>query len=215
LVDSPIGDPALYVTDKGGTLIDSIPTFNDATGAPIAFAEMAWDKGRRKLWAGQLRGSNDPTLVYLLDPTTGSATFQFTADGTDTYADGLADDATDDTVWVSPNDNPQIFHYEANGTFNNVITPVDSNGDSRDVSGVIVGVGDLLYVGKQNGGQIFKVKKSDGSFISLVASNVGADNFNSGLECDVKSFAPKTVIWSKDYLGGRVRAIEVDAGTGT
>jgi hypothetical protein len=38
---------------------------------------------------------------------------------------------------------------------------------------------------------------------------------NEVLECHVQSFAPKTVIWLKEFNGGVVRAIEVDAGTCT
>jgi hypothetical protein len=209
-------DPTLYVTNKDGTLIDSFPTVDADTGLDIILGEMAWDKGRGKLWAGQIRGSNDPVQVYLLDPTTGSATFQFTAVGTRDWPVGLAYDGTDGTVWVSLDDQKDIYHYEADGTPISVITPThDISGTVLDISGVIVGVGDLLYVAREGKGRIFKVKKSDGSFISSFASFDGGENFNTGLECDVKSFAPKTVIWSKDYRGGKVRAIEVDPGTCT
>jgi hypothetical protein len=225
--DSTSYDPTLYVTDKDGTLIASFPTVDATTGKRLYFAELAWDKGRGKLWAGTYIDYDNnnkpeatiPAKVYLLDPTTGSATLQFTAVGTNNFLDGLAYDGTDDTVWAKPNNvvSSRIYHYEANGTLIDIITPTDSDGTALLISGVIVGVGNLLFVGKQRSGEIFKVKKSDGTFISSFASfGVPGENVrNEGLECDVKSFAPKTVIWSKEFFGGVARAIEVDAGTCT
>jgi hypothetical protein len=206
--------PTLYVSDKDGTLIESFPTVDATTGNSLVFIEMAWDKGRGKLWAG-VDIENAPVQVYLLDPTTGEATFQFTADFTNNFPDGLAYDGTDDTVWVSPSLTTDIYHYQADGLFINKITPTFSDGTPLTISGVVVGVGDLLYVGRRNGTFIFKVKKSDGSFISSLPSLGDPDIRNVGLACDVKSFAPFTVIWSRDRRFGRARAIEVDAGTCT
>jgi hypothetical protein len=207
----------LYVADKNGIHNGRFSTVVAGTTDKLVFTEMAWDKGRGMLWAATLVGGlgrPDQVQVYLLDPTTGEATFQFTAlDANNmptTYADGLAYDGTDNTVWMSPDGSSDIYHYEENGTLINVTTPKDSNDDPLVTSGVIVGVGDLLFVNKRPSGGIFKVKKSDGSFISSF-STFGA---NHGLECDVKSFAPKTVIWSRVYAD-IVKAIEVDAGTCT
>jgi hypothetical protein len=73
------------------TLVASIPMVDDGTGLDITFAEMAWDKGRGKLWAGTYN-IDLPTVVYLLDPTTGEANLQFKAVGTSDWPDGLAYD---------------------------------------------------------------------------------------------------------------------------
>jgi hypothetical protein len=197
--------PFMSQTRMELSCITSFPTVNDDTGNSLVFTEMAWYKGRGMLWAATDACRDHPVQVYLLDPTTGEATFQFEArnenDFSTNFADGLTYDGTDHTVWMSP-DGPSstdIYHYEENGTLINVITPKDSNGAALQVSGVIsgviVGVGDFLFVGKRRSGEIFKVKKSDGSFISSFPPfGVPGTVHNEGLKCDVKSFAPKTVI---------------------
>jgi hypothetical protein len=188
--------PTLHVMENKN-LIASIPTFDAATNETVRFAEMAWDKGRGKLWAGTDVWNGDsvsPTQVYLLDPTTGSATYQFTAVDTNKLPDGLAYDGTDDTIWMSPHDSTRIYHYQTNGTLINVISPKNIDGAELTISGVVVGVGDLLYVGKQASGQIFKVKKSDGSFISSFPAFGKPADPHEGIKCDAKSFAPKTVV---------------------
>jgi hypothetical protein len=212
----------LLVTDKDGTSIALIDTVDASTNLQIILAEMAWDKGRGNLWAAaQIEKKRN---IYLLDPVTGIATFQFTAPEAvgPQIIDGLAFDGTDDSIWLSPIASEHIWHYRAtDGMFLGMITPTNSIGDvlsSND--GVVVGVGDLLYLGQFGLGEIVKVKKSEGSFISSFAS---PDNHYDGLECDVQSFAPKTVIWMRGNtalgplgnLGTTARAIEVDAGTCT
>jgi outer membrane protein assembly factor BamB len=96
----------LFVTDKNRIHNGRFSTVVAGTTDKLVFTEMAWDKGRGKLWAAALVFGGlfrpDQVQVYLLDPTTGEATFQFTAlDANNmptTYANGLAYDGTDNTV---------------------------------------------------------------------------------------------------------------------
>jgi hypothetical protein len=54
---------------------------------------------------------------------------------------------------MSPDGSTDIYHYEENGTLINEITPKDNNDDPLVISGgVIVGVLDLIFVGKQRSG---------------------------------------------------------------
>ncbi len=204
-------DPTLYKMTSAGVLISSTPMVDVASGAPISFGAIAWDKSRQLLWAGT-DSLVSPVSVYQIDPSTGLATYQFTAiTGGFGFTDGLAYDGTDDTIWVSDDVSTIIDHFQSDGTFLGTLTPTDAAGDPLGaISGVLVGKGDLLYLGRNGLGLIDQVKKSDGTFIGSFASPGGRDE---DLECDVVSFPGKTVIWSKDAYNDTVTAIEVEDGT--
>jgi hypothetical protein len=77
------------------------------------------------------------------------------------------------------------------------------------ISGVTVGKGDILYLGRNGYGEIVKITKA-GDYLGIFASPSGRDE---DLECDLISFAPKEVLWSKDAYGDYADAIEVEVGT--
>ena len=201
----------LHSMDKTGAHIASVPILT-AAGAPITIDEMSYDLVNDVLW-GVEHGSN-PENVWKINKTTGVATFAFTSAtfSVGTYRDGLAVDASDQTLWISADVSTTVEHYTQAGGLLPTITPKDAAGNTLgSISGVSAGIGDLLYLGRNGLGQIVRVKKSDGSFISSFASPGGRDE---GLECDATSFAPKLVLWSRDFFSpGRVDAIEIEAGT--
>jgi hypothetical protein len=208
------GDTNLYKMDKNGVSLDSIPIF-DVGGAPLDIDEMAFQNtgGAGTLW-GQLHGSN-PVEVYTIDPTTGIATHAFTSAtiSVGTFRDGIAFDGTDNTLWISGDVSTTIEHYQLDGTFINQITPKDAGGATLgSISGVSVGVGDLLYLGRNGFVQIVQVKKSNGDFIASFASPGGARD--EGLECDPVNFAPKLALWSREANApGFMSVIEIEEGT--
>lgn len=208
------GDQNLYKMDKLGNLLATIPITDAATGAALTMDEMAWDNGRKVFWAQQ-HGSN-PVEVYQLDPTTGLATHAFTSatNSLGSFRDGIAYDSSDDSLWISGDVSTTIEHYRAcDGGLINQITPKNSAGTNLGtISGLTVGVGDLLYLGRNGLTQIVQVKKSDGSFIGSFASPGGARD--EGLECDAVNFAPTLVLWSRDVNNFLV-AIELEPGTCT
>jgi len=175
--------------------------------------EFSWDEGRQVLWGGE--HDSTPTDIWQINPTTGLATFQFTATesvSVGTFRDGLGYDGNDDTLWISGDVSATIEHFAADGTFLNQITPKNSGGGPlTTISGVYVGVGDLLYLGRDGFVEIVQVEKSDGDFISNFASPGGARD--EGLECDAVNFAPKTALWSREFSPAFVSAIEVEPGT--
>jgi hypothetical protein len=193
-------------------LLNAYPVL-DGAGAPVFIDEMAWDDTRGMLW-GVEHGSN-PEDVYLIDPTTGRATFQWQSATVSigSFRDGIAFDGTDGTVWISGDVSSTIEHYQDDGTLLGAITPKNAGGSTLGlISGVTVGVGDMLYLGQNGRVQIVQVKKSNGDFLSSFASPGGARD--EGLECDAFSFAPATALWSREFSGpGFVSAIEVEAGT--
>jgi len=204
--------PLLHKMDAVGNDLGSVP-LADAAGSPISFGAISWDDTRKKLWAGT-DSSGILVKVYLIDPNTGIATFQFTAQspGCCGFCDGIAYDGTDDTVYVSDDVSSVIDQHSAStGAFIRTLTPKNAAGGTLGlISGVLVGQGDLLYLGRNGKGQIVQVKKSDGSFLDVFASPGGRDE---DMECDVVSFPGKTVIWSKDAFNNTVTAIEVEPGT--
>src|SRR5205814_7035099 len=125
--------------------------------------EMSWDNGRKVLWAGQHNFS--PIRVYRVNPITGVATLAFTASQSvniGTFLDGLAYDASDDTIWISTDISTTIEHYRAsNGQFINRIFPKDASGHTNtlSISGVAVGVGDQLFPAQDGNTQIVRVLK--------------------------------------------------------
>ena len=168
--------PFLHKTDSSGADLGSIP-ISDAAGAPVSIGAIAWDNGR-----GVLRGGTDsagsPVDVYQIDPVTGLATFQFTAaTGEIGFTDGIAYDASDDSIYVSDDVSDDIDQHKASdGTFIRTLTPTDAGGATLGlISGVLAGKGDLLYLGQNGASKIVQVKKSDGSFLGDFSTLGGRD----------------------------------------
>ena len=203
----------LYKTDALGVDLGSVPIM-DAAGAPVNIDEMAWDESRQILW-GQVHGVA-PVSVYTINAVTGLATSAFIANqsvGVGSFKDGIAYDSTDDTLWISTDVSTTIEHYTTGGAFLNQITPTDAAGNTLgSISGLTVGIGDLLYLGRNGAVQIVQVQKSNGAFISSFASPAGTRD--EGLECDAFSFAPTLALWSREFnFPGDITAIEIEPGS--
>ena len=215
--------PILYYTtfnaaNVGGTVLQRMTpagvnlgglSILTAAGAPVSIDEMAYDAKNDLIWACE--HGPTPVRVWKLNRTTGLATFAFTSATTSvgTYRDGITVDTNDNTLFISGDVSTTVEHYTQAGGLLNVLTPTNAAGSPLgSISGLQVGVGDLLYLGRNGAGQIVQVKKSDGTFIASFASPGGRDE---GLECDPTSFSPLVVMWSRDFFSpGRVDAIEVD-----
>jgi len=187
LVYSNWGDPNLYHMTADGTLTKTVPT-------GFTLYSLSWDAGRTKLWAcagGQ---------VYLLDKDSGASTFMFNGE----CFDGLAYDATDDTLYMSFDANCPIYHRRASdGGLIRTISCTIPN------SGIVVGNPDLLYLGGNGDSNIYKYNKG-GDQLGVFAHPGGRVE---DLTCDPDTFAGKHAIWSKDAYDNTVTAFEVDLGT--
>lgn len=205
-------DATLYKTDALGADLGSVPILS-AAGA-VSIDEMAWDESRQILWG--MEHDSNPIDVYQINAVTGSAILAFSAfnDGL-SFKDGIAYDATDDTLWISHDVSTTIEHYTTAGVFLGTITPKNVDGGVLGlISGVTVGVGDLLYLGRNGAVEIVQVKKSDGTFIASFASPGGARD--EGLECDAVSHAPLLTLWSRDINFGDpdfITAYEIEPGS--
>jgi hypothetical protein len=206
------GVRALEVMDSLGTFLYSVPTVDSVTLQALDFDEMAWDDNRGVLWAG-LHASN-PVDVYQIDPVTGMATFHCTSStvSVGTFRDGLAYEGADDTLWLSGDVSNTIEHYDINCNQLGQITPTNAAGGTLGlISGVIVGVGDQLYLGRNGAVEIVRVRKSNGAFIDSFASPGGARD--EGLECDAVNF-PTLALWSREFnTPGFMSVIEIEEDT--
>jgi hypothetical protein len=203
----------LYKMDKNGTLLGPpVPIVDSANQQGLFIDEFAWDETRKVFWAQQ--HNTNPIRIYQLDPISGVATFQFAAGSSiGTFRDGIAYDASDDSLWISGDVSSFIDHVTSSGSPLGQITPTDALGGTLgNISGVIVGVGDLLYLGQNGDREIVQVKKSTGEFIASFASPGGARD--EGLECDEVNFAPKSALLSREFNSpGFLSVIEVESGT--
>ena len=205
------GDNNLYKMDAAGNLLATVDTGFD-------FDELVYDVARDAFWA-QLHGST-PVAIYLVQPD-GTATFQWNSAtiSIGTFRDGIALDAgdlndlNDDQILISGDVSDTIDFYMADGTFVRTLTPTNAAGGTLGlISGVTVGLGDLLYLGRNGAVEIVRVKKSDGTFIGSFASPGGARD--EGLECDPINFAPKLALWSREFNSpGFCSVIELEKGT--
>lgn len=206
-----IGDGMLHAMSKTGVDFGVVP-ITDPAGNLLFIDEIAYDELNNILWG--VEHNTSPIRVWKIDRATGNAVMAFlsSTNSIGSYRDGITVDTNDGTLWLSADVSNTVDHYTLAGGYLGSITPTDAGGAVLgSISGIQVGIGDLMYLGRNGAGQIVRVKKSDGTFIGSFASPGGRDE---GLECDPVSFSPLTVIWSRDYPSpGFVDAIEVEPGT--
>jgi len=199
---------------------------NATTGAILAsfqvrggLGALAWDSTRGKLWAGSGCGPGQTGAeIYLIDPGTGTSSLQFSIPNFsgNCLDDGLAYDATNDTIYHSWDGAQNIRHLSTIGT-----PQSDDNftwgGSGCYNSGLAIG-GNLLYQGSDGCNRVWvvdKVTKTAAFNFSTVIA--GDPNFrDEGLTCDTNTFASqgKHVMWSKEaYSPNRASAFEIPFGT--
>lgn len=190
----------LYKADAlSGAVLASFTPNIDNLGA------LAWDPNRQSLWAVEFDYSVLVVSVYLVDPTTGSATLAFSLPRPPYYQYlSLAYDPQDDTLYMSAYEPNTVFHL--------------------NTSGAVLGswaLGDIALGLAIAGGQLY-VAHGDEDIQSIAAYDKasGANQFqfaaieqgNRDLECDGATFAPLTVLWAVNYRDPRrATAYEIPA----
>lgn len=172
---------------------------------PIAGASslgaLAWDSGRNVVW-----GYSSFSGVGTIDLTTNTFTYKFSSYG---CFDGLAYDASDDTIWASDDVASSVQHWIVTG---GLISSTSISGmiGGCGNSGIAVG-GPKLYLGNNGCSQIYEVAK-DFSTSTLFA---GFPRRIEDMECDDVSFASsgKGAIWSIDAYDNVLNAWEIPAGS--
>lgn len=197
---------------NGTAVLISSKNIVDGANNSVSISALAWDPGRNKLW-GVYNGQ-----VYLIDAgdktmnTEAVAALQFSVNvGGIALVDGLAYDGSDDTLYYSPDVNCNVYHFSNNGTLLNTVTPKNAiNVSDCKVSGVVVGSGNTLYIGRDGDAEIRRIDKTTGNFVSNFATTSGRVE---DLTCDPVSYAPKEAILAKDAYNGLYEAFEVEEGT--
>jgi hypothetical protein len=199
LILSCTGDDTLHRVDpvsltyNGATTIGGLPS----TG----LGALAWDAGRQRLWA-----CNAPNTVVLIDldsaATDAFGPLSLTTMPVEGCVDGLAYDASDDTLWTSEDVAGLVQHYDLSGgliaefQFSNVITAGPYGN-----AGIAVGASDL-FLGELSGVNTIWQVPSDFSGSTAFISGQGR---TEDLECDDHTFASLggvSALWSLTPVGG-------------
>jgi hypothetical protein len=228
----------LYYAEYGGSTlfrIDVPPAGSAGTGTgqtrtPIQGAQsgimtLTYDRGRGAFWAigGDglsmylLTRGGVATLVFTIDPSTDRPGFVPGPFPTETK---VAYDASDDTLWYSPDGNARIFHYRTTADAAGSAAMVESNpyidvdaapndmvaecGYSQS-SGVAVG-GAHLFISVAGCNYYFEYTKT-GQKIAAYAYDTNAGTSAQDLECDDQSYGVP-VLWLRDGYDGHMRAFE-------
>ena len=162
---------------------------------------LAYDAGRNAIWAGWSGSTGEVILIHLdgSKSVVSSATafhapeaIHFDLD------DGLAYDASDDTLYISGDVASTIHHYSSSGTHLGSFAPHPDGGCGN--SGLALG-GSLLYEGFNGCNKVVVVDKSTPATKSFDFSTVQGNDpgfRDEDLECDTNTFSGsgKHVMWS-------------------
>lgn len=214
LVTSCFGGGAntLYFLDpttSPATLVKTIST-TDTPAEGWGSLSLRGDKGDL-LGCGNSSGGAHGIYAIDIDPSNqvldGTATFLFNGASGFDICDGVAWDAGDNTVFMSPDVSNTIFHYSETGTLLNTL-PSPAGCPN---SGVAVG-GASLFAACNGNLQLFQLNKSTGSSVFNFST---PGQRTEDLECDPVSFSNegKDAMWSKDAFTNQIFAFEIPAGT--
>jgi hypothetical protein len=169
-----------------------------------AIGALAWDRGRGVLWACGGFGGDD-TMVYRINLSSEQAAVAFT--GGPGCPDGLAYDGSDDSLWLSPDVSPTVYHYTTDGR---QLGTYPANLGNCGNSGIAVG-GPYLFLANNGCSQIYRAVKSDPAATELFGSYPAR---LEDMECDDLTFKAdgKAAIWSKDAYDAVLNAFELNPG---
>jgi len=202
---------------NGAATLVSTKTVVDAANPlnPVNLSAVDWDAGRDRLWGVFGSTTGRAWLINLGDKTvTGTVqatlAFNYNIPGIQ-LIDGLAHDFILDRVHISPDVSAGWWTFSPTGTpMGNVVVKNAAGNADGFVSGIAIGANNTMYVARDGQGDIRRVNKSNGTFVSGFATT----NFRvEDLTCDQTTYAPKEAILAKDAFGSSYEAFEVEPGT--
>jgi hypothetical protein len=214
----------VHLTDLSGANLGSVDT-KDGGGNPVAVDAIAWDANDNALWGGNLDGSGN-CRIYEIDMGTGLATFKFSFQDPSglcsaEFYDGITVDTNTNTLYLSPDVNPTIRHFDKAGNpasgdpipFSTLAG--DTCGGSPCVnSGLAIGIDGTLFAGTNGFGKIVELDPAAPSFLGQFASVSGRDE---DLECGPlytkQDGSVVETILSRDAFSGRIDVLEAPKGT--
>lgn len=221
-----MNEAAVRRTDTLGTNLGSV-AITDAGGAPVSLDAIAWDPNEGVLWGGNTDGGQ--CNIWSANLGTGIATFRFSfADPTGlgrcgvTFFDGITVDRVTDTLYVSPDVHPEIYHVNkdgtpaANGTIDFESLTAGQCPWAQGFgfagclnSGLAIGLDGNLFAGTAQDGKIFQLDPSVPVSLGQFATVTGRDE---DLECGPLVNGFETIL-SRDFETGRIDILEAPDGT--
>ncbi|HJU42374.1 MAG TPA: hypothetical protein VJ691_06145 [Vicinamibacterales bacterium] len=194
----------------------AIKNVETAEGVPVVVSAIDWDPTRNKLWAVQGSFAGQTWLIDLGDktasgPATATLAWSYSIDGIE-LIDGLAWDREADRLLISPDIDESVYFFDAStGAFQKAVQPKNAAGvPDADVSGVAIGSQRTLYIARNGTGEIRRVDKETGDFVS------GFATINHRIEdavcADPRLYGVEALL-VKDAYGGSFDAFEVEPGT--
>ncbi len=163
---------------------------------------LAYDGGRQVLWALAVNGG--ASSVYTVDLGGGQPTPRFDISG-GTFQ-GLAYDASDDTLWASAEFLHIVRHYSTTGALlDNCVLPFTPYG--------LLVAGNRIYASGNFAIHVVDRSTCAGGAIAPEIESWSTNAFEGDLECDPVTFAGQEVFWSKERVGNAVGAWTADPGT--
>jgi len=185
-------------------------------GAPVLVSALDWDPTRNKLWAvhGSVAGQ-----AYLIDlgdktatgPAVATLAWTYNIDGIE-LIDGLAWDREADRLLISPDVDESVYFFDAStGALEQAVQPKNAAGvPDAQVSGVAIGSQRTLYIARNGTGEIRRVDKETGDFVSAFATV--NHRIEDAVCADPRLYGVEALL-VKDAFGGSFDAFEVDPGT--
>ncbi|MFY9580479.1 MAG: Ig-like domain-containing protein [Gaiellaceae bacterium] len=204
-------NPDLLRANPTTGVVDQTYNITNGLGA------LAYDATRNGLWAGWGAGQPAGTVTFIqLDATksVSGSNVAFTAPQDVVFGldDGIAYDATDDTLYISDDGSRVVHQHTTTGV---PIRNIPWAGNGCFNSGVGVG-GSLLFEGSDGCSHVWVVDKVTNALAFDFSTAVPGDpNFrDEGLTCDTETFAPTQVMWSKEaFSPNRAAAFEIPKDT--
>ena len=177
---------------------------------------ITYDATHNAIWAGwdAMHLPGDVTYIPLDDTqnvVTAGVTVKFNigSNATNSLDDGIAYDATDGDLYISPDLSTTIYRYSTSGTFVDS-RPWVGTGATCQNSGLAIGADDL-YEGVNGCEQVVVADR----VTNALAGQFSAPGIGrlEGLACDPQTFYPKDVLWVVGNGGSSASAYEIPANT--
>jgi hypothetical protein len=220
----------VHKTDLTGANLGAVDTKN-GSGDPVSVDAIAWDSNDAALWGGDLDGQGN-CRIWKINMGTGIASLEFTftdpsglCGGDTEFYDGITVDPSTNSLYLSPDVNPTIRHFDKAG---NPLAgdPIPFSTLTDDLctgfplfsgcpnSGLAIGIDGVLFAGTNGFGKIVELDPTVPSFLGQFASVSGRDE---DLECGplftkLDGSVVETIL-SREAFSGRIDVLEAPPGT--
>jgi hypothetical protein len=195
----------------------------------ITFGALSWDAGRGVLWGGAYQLDQLGNVYQIAPDGTTAFQFNFVPPGGNCYGqvqgaiDGLAYDASDDSLWISDDAAFQLHHVGTDGTLiASFPVPNDPRSGNQGCNTGIAVDGDFLWLGITSGPDqppydVIQVAKSDPTTIVQSFAFGDADEPGvEGLAIDTVTVPGGIGLWTNEFSSGAnmLKLWDISSGAG-